>query len=165
MVSGHVLVSLPMAEVRHTFDALIEAGTGGGALIEVPLDIEAVFGTRGRVKVRATFDGHPYRGSIAPMGGRYVLGLVKAIREAIGKGPGDHVAVTLEPDHEERLVEVPPELADALGRHPEAARFFEGLAYTYRKEYARWIAGAKRPETRARRLEKAIETLARGEKL
>ncbi len=154
-----------MTPPEQSFQAEIEAGRGGGALVAVPFDVESVYGTRGRVKIKATFDGHPYRGSIAPMGGRHVLGIVKSIREAIGKSVGDTVAVTLELDTEERTVDVPPELAEALHASPAAAEFFQSLAYTYRKEYARWIAGAKRPETRSRRLAQAIDKLARGETL
>ncbi len=154
-----------MASSKQRFEAEIKAGSGGGALVEIPFDVEQTYGTRGRVKVRATLDDHTYRGSIAPMGGSHVLGVIKSIREALGKSVGDSVRVTLEQDVEERTVDVPPELADALSDHPKARRFFDGLAYTYRKEYAAWIAGAKRPETRARRLERAVGMLERGEKL
>jgi hypothetical protein len=150
---------------RRELVATIEEARGGGALVEIPFDVEEVYGARGRVKIRATFDGHPYRGSIAPMGGRHLLGITKAIREAIGKQPGDRVEVAVERDTEERTVEVPAELTAALAEHPEAQRAFDGLAYTYRKDYARWVGGAKRAETRARRLEKAIDKLSRGEKL
>lgn len=150
---------------RQEFEATIESGSGGGAAVTIPFDVETVYGTRGRVKVKATFDGHPYRGSIAPMGGRHLLGVTQAVRAAIGKSVGDTVAVVLERDTDERQVEVTAELARALAEKPEALRFFNGLAYTYRKEYAQWIAGAKRAETRARRLDKAIELLTRGEKL
>lgn len=154
-----------MSPTAKRFLAEIEEGKGGGALIVIPFDVESVYGTRGRVRVKATFDGHPYRGSIAPMGGRHVLGLVKPIREAIGKSAGDSVEVVVEPDTEERTVEIPPELTEALEASPAASEFYAGLAYTYRKEYARWIADAKRPETRSRRLAKAIDKLSRGEKL
>lgn len=150
---------------RREFEATIEAGGGGGALVAIPFDVEEVYGTRGRVKVKATFDGHPYRGSIAPMGGRHLLGVTKAVRAAIGKSMGDVVAVSLERDTQERQVEVPAELAEALATNREAQTFFDGLAFTYRKEYAQWIAGAKRPETRARRLGQAIDKLGRGERL
>jgi len=150
---------------RRAFEATIEAGGGGGALVAIPFDVGDVYGTRGRVKIQATFDGHPYRGSIAPMGGRHLLGVTKAVRAAIGKSIGDVVAVTLERDTQERRVEVPTDLAEALAASPEAQAFFDGLAFTYRKEYAQWITAAKRPETRARRLDRAIDKLARGEKL
>lgn len=147
------------------FEAEIVAASRGGALVRIPFDVEAVYGTRGRVAVRATFDGHPYRGSIAPMGGGHVLGVRKDVRAAIGKTVGDTVAVTLERDDEPRTVEVPPDLAAALAAEPAARAFFDELAFTYRKEYVRWIADAKRDETRRRRVARAVEKLARGERL
>lgn len=151
---------------KERFEAEILAGRGGGAYVEFPFDVEKVYGTRGRVKVRATFDGEPYRGSIAPMGGGvHVLGITKAIRDAIDKSVGDSVVVVVEPDSEPRIVELPEDLAEALAENPAARKFFDGLAYTYRKDYARWIGGAKKTETRQRRLKQAIEKLTRGERL
>lgn len=147
------------------FTATLETGSGGGAFVTIPFDVESVWGTRGRVKVRATIDGRPYRGSVTPMGGRHVLGILKAIREELGKSTGDPVEIVLERDLEERTVEVPPDFLEALATQPQAAAFFEGLAFTYRKEYVRWINDAKRPETRARRLAKALDKLENGEKL
>ena len=146
------------------FDAEVREGRGGGAWVEVPLDVKATFGS-GRPRVFATFEGRPYRGSIASMGGCWALGIPKAIRESIGKGVGDRLRVTLARDEQPRTVEVPEDLARALAGAPRARAFFEGLSYTARKEYARWIAEAKREETRARRLSQALEKLARGEKL
>lgn len=154
-----------MTPKRRTFEAEIEAGRGGGAFVVVPFDVESAYGARGRVKVKATFDGQPCRGSIAPMGGRHLLGIVRSIREELGKSIGDRVAVTLELDTEERTVQVPPELAEVLQASPAAAEFYGGLSYTCRREYAQWIAAGKRPETRLRRAAKAIDKLGRGEKL
>ena len=145
------------------FDATIREGRGGGAYVEVPLDVKATFGSA-RSKVLATFDGHPYRGSIASMGGGRVLGIAKAIRSAIGKDVGDAVHVTLAADEAPRTVEVPPDLADALDSHPEARAFFDGLSYTHRKEIARAVEGGKREETRRHRVQEAVEKLQRGEK-
>lgn len=129
----------------------------------VPFDVREAYGTGGQVRVKASFDGEPYRGSIAPMGGgRHALGISKAIRAAIGKDVGDSVKVELERDSEPRTVETPPDLAAVLKRAPAAQREFDKLSYTHRKEYVRWIEEAKKPETRARRLEKTIEMLTPG---
>jgi uncharacterized protein YdeI (YjbR/CyaY-like superfamily) len=97
--------------------------------------------------------------------GCHVLGMTKALRAATGKDIGATVRVTIERDDAPRTVDVPPELEAALDGHAKAKAFFDGLSYTSKKEYAQWIAGAKRPETRARRLDQAIEKLRRGEKL
>lgn len=142
------------------FEATVEAGPRGGAFVEVPFDPAEAFGGR-RPKVRATFDGHPYRGSIASMGGRPLLGLTREVRDAIGKDVGDRVAVTVTRDDEPRTVRVPPALAEALEGAGLRERF-DALAYTHRKEYAQWVAEAKREETRARRVAKAVEMIASG---
>ena len=148
-----------------TFDAKIIAGSGGGAWVEFPYDVEQMFGTRGRIAVKATFDGEPYRGSLANMGtGCHCLGILKGIREKIGKQPGDKVHVELEQDTAERTVELPADFAAALKKNKQAVAFFEKLSYTNRKEYARWIESAKREETRKSRIEQAITKLATGEK-
>ncbi len=130
------------------------------AYIEFPYDVKREFGTAGRVKIQATFDGHPYRGSLAPMGGDcHLLGLTQQVRKNIGKEPGDTVSVVLQQDTEPRTVELPQELQEWLDKRPEEKEFFEGLSYTNRKEYAQWITGAKKKETRNRRLEKAFSLL------
>ncbi|RPJ53148.1 MAG: DUF1905 domain-containing protein [Methanobacteriota archaeon] len=127
------------------------------AFIEFPYDVETEFGVRGQVKVRAFFDGVEYRGSLARMGGeRHILGLAKKIRDAIGKKPGDMVHIVLSEDTEPRTVAIPDDLRQILDDHPSAGAFFETLSYTNRKEYVRWIEGAKAEETRRRRLEKAV---------
>lgn len=149
---------------KKRFQAELRPGHGGGAFVEIPFDVHDVFGTRGQVPVRATFDGEPYRGSLAPMGGRHVLGVTRAIREAIGKDVGDSVHVVLEQDTEPRTVSVPPDLAAALSKAPGAAKTFDGLSYTRRKEYVRWVEEAKKPETRARRLREVIERVTAARK-
>jgi len=126
--------------------------------------VEATFGKK-RLPVVATFDGIPYRGTAVRMGGpQHILVVLKAIREQLGKGPGDTVKVTLEEDTAPREVEVPADFRQALGAHPASAAFFDGLAYSHRREYVRWIEDAKREETRRSRIEKAIGMLADGKK-
>ena len=150
-----------MANKKYEFTAEILKHDGMDAgYIEFPYDVEEEFGTRGQVKVKATFDGHPYRGSLVTMGhDRHWLGVIKKVREAIGKGPGDRVHVIIQKDEKGRTVEVPEVLLGWLNEHPEEKDFFEDLAYTYQKEYVRWITGAKREETRERRLNKTFEML------
>ena len=88
--------------MEHRFTAIIErSGDMDAAYVVVPVDIRAVYGV-GRLKVEATFDGEPYRGSVVNMGVKdaegnicYIIGITKAIRQRIGKSFGDTVAVTL----------------------------------------------------------------------
>ena len=149
---------------KYTFTAKIAAVGNGGAFVLFPYSVEKEFGTRGRVPVQASFDGIPYRGSLTRCGATdHMLGMLKSIREQVGKGPGDTVAVVVWKDEGERTVEVPPDLAKLLDRHG-LRPFFEKLSYTHRKEYCRWITEAKKEETRTRRLEKAVEMLCKGVK-
>jgi hypothetical protein len=150
--------------MKHRFTAPIEDAGRGGAYVTVPFDVEEAFGSK-RPKVRATFDGVPYRGTLVRMGGpRHFLPILKGIRERIGKGLGDAVEVTLEADTAPREVAVPGDLAAALAETPEARAFFDGLAYTHRREYVRWIEEARRAETRARRVARAVAMLREGKK-
>ena len=107
-------------------------------------------------------DAHPLRSRLAVYGGETVLGLTNAFRAQAGIQVGDVVAVELERDDEPREVEVPPELRAALDADDAARAAFDGLSFTHRKEYARWIAEAKRKETRERRLAKAVRMLREG---
>lgn len=102
------------------------------------------------------------RTTVSVYGGRSYVGFRKEIQEAAGIRLGDRIRVRIEPDLEPREIEVPEDLARALGRNRAASQAFERLSYTHRKEYVQWIVGAKRPETRQRRVEKAIEMLLAG---
>jgi hypothetical protein len=147
---------------RIEFDAVVEAGRGGGALVVMPAKSADVFGTGARFPVKATFNGRAYRGSTMPIGdGTFCVGITKALRAAAGVEIGDTVHVVVERDDDPRTVEVPPELAGALRRAGLEERF-GAMAYTHRKEYVEWISDAKREQTRAARIEKAVAMIAEG---
>ncbi|TDW98892.1 YdeI/OmpD-associated family protein [Kribbella sp. VKM Ac-2566] len=141
-----------------TFEAAIVVNDGGGAWVEVPGEVVAALGGGGRIPVVATFDGVGYRGSIASMGGCMALGVLKSIRSELGKGAGDAVTVTVERDNGERVVDVPEDLAAALAE-AGLREVFDGLSYSHRREHVNAINDAKKPETRARRIAKALEML------
>lgn len=147
---------------RYKFAAKIIAGDGGGTGVLFPYDTEAEFGTKGRVPIHATFDGLPYTGSLIKYGfPQHTLHLPKEIRVQLGKHPGDIIAVVVWRDESERILEVPEPFLDLL-RKEGLLPVFEQLSYTHRKEYCRWIAEAKKEETRLRRLQKAVEMLRDG---
>lgn len=149
---------------KYKFKAKIEAGRGGGAFVFFPHDTEKEFATKGKVPVKATFDGVPYTGSLIKYGNPlHMLHVPKAIREQIGKDPGDVMDVIVWKDDEVRKLETPPELASLLKREG-LLPFFDQLSYTHRKEYCRWITEAKKAETRAARLQKAVAMLRKGVK-
>jgi len=144
------------------FTAVIEQNKGiDAAYVKFPFDTEQLFGTKGQVKVVATFDGvAEYRGSLANMGqGCHVLGLTKEIRMKINKTFGDTVNVELAKDLQERTVSIPHDAQVLLDANKDAEEFFETLSYTNRKEYIVWIESAKKEETRAKRLAEFITKL------
>ena len=140
------------------FRAPIVAADRGGAYVVVPATVVDALGGGGRIPVRATFDGVEYRGSIASMGGEKVLGVLKAIRDQLGKVPGDAVVVTVARDDAPRTVTVPDDLGAALTAAGRRAAF-EALSFSHQREYVEWIEDAKRAETRARRITKTVEQL------
>ena len=150
--------------MKKSFTAEIKNAGGGGAYVEVPFDVDAAFGSK-RPKVRAMIEVVPYRGILTRMGTDcHLLVVLKEIREQIGKTFGDEVTITVEPDTEPRVVEVPAELKKAFKTEQEAKVFFDRLSYTHQREYVMWINEAKREETRLNRISKAVEMLKQGKK-
>jgi hypothetical protein len=129
--------------------------------IQVPLDVPAVFG-KARAPVRGTINGQPFRSTVAVYGGRYYLPVNRALRDAAGVAAGDAVVIELEPDDEPRTVDPPADLAGALAADPGAKAAFDGLSYTHQREYAEWVAEAKRETTRRRRVEQAVRMVKEG---
>jgi hypothetical protein len=115
-----------------------------------------------RFPVVATVEGYTWRTTVARMRGEFLLGLSREVREGAGVEAGDTIDLQLELDTKPREVDVPEALATALAKDANARAAYEKLSYTHRKEYARWIAEAKRDETRERRVAKAIEQLRAG---
>lgn len=149
---------------RKTFSARIESpGDNNGGYVTIPFSCEKEYGTKGQVKVKAWFDGHPYRGILANMGtGNHIIIVRKDIQKAIAKKAGDMITVELERDQEERVVDVPKELEILLTKNLKAKNFFDSLSFTNRKEYAQWVSSAKKPETRLKRLSETLEKLTNG---
>src|SRR5689334_7476633 len=149
---------------KQTFTAVIQNAGGGGAYVEVPFDVEQAFGSK-RPRVKVLIEGIPYRSTLMRMGSEHhILGVLKNIRVQIGKTFGDEVTVTIEPDAEPRLIEIPTDLMKELKKDKEAKAFFDKLSYTHQKEYVRWVEEAKREETRQNRIAKTIEMLKKGKR-
>lgn len=133
---------------------------GGGTLVPIPRRVARELGLTGMPKVQAVIAGTPYRGSLMPMGdGTYCLGVLKSIQQAAGVGQGDTITVELELDTSPRTVELPPDLAIAIAHDNKATAAWDALSYTNKKEMARSLEEAKRPETRERRLAQALRKL------
>lgn len=128
--------------------------------IIIPLDVHKEFGSRARVPVRGTINGFPFRSSIFPMSdGRHYMVVNKPTREGAKVKGGERIKVVMERDDEPREVTPPEDLAKALKSNKAAHAAWEKLSYSSRKEYAIAVEEAKRPETRARRIEKAVAEL------
>lgn len=124
--------------------------------IEVPPEVVEALGQGKRPKVVVTLKRYTYRSTVAVMRGKFLIPLAKEHRASIGVKDGETVSVTLDLDMAPREVAVPDDLAAAL----EAAGLratFDALAFTHRKEHVRAIEEAKKPETRLKRIEKAVE--------
>jgi hypothetical protein len=99
---------------------------------------------------------------VARMGGENLLGFSKKLRSDLGVKIGETIDLVIALDSGSRSVDVPPALAEVLGREPDAKAAFDKLAPSHQKEFARWIDDAKRDETRRARVHKALQMLRDG---
>jgi len=146
-------------EKVYRFKAKIETTDGGGAFVYFPYDVQKEFGIKGRVPVKATFDGVAYTGSMVKYGDpKHMLLILKSIRAQIGKAGGDEVEVTVQHDVAERTIAAPKDFIDAL-KAEKLLTSFEKMSFSHRKEYITWIESAKKQETRESRIVNALEML------
>ena len=145
----------------HAFRATLEQDDRTtGTYVIIPFDVPATFGGRARVPVRGTLNATPFRGSIVPMGsGLYALGVNRELRSQAEARAGDEVAIELARDDEPRLVTPPADLTQALAESETAQAAWNKLSYSHRKDMVDAIQAAKKPETRARRVARAIAEL------
>lgn len=123
----------------------------------VPNAVTKGFGGRIRVPVVVTIKGVSHRTTICNMGLGPMIGIPAAVRTAARIAPGDRIVVCLRADREERTVAMPADFSNALSAAQRST--FDRLAYTHRKEYVEWIEQARKPETRARRIQQVREKL------
>jgi uncharacterized protein YdeI (YjbR/CyaY-like superfamily) len=109
--------------------------------------------------VNVTLNGYSYRTTVGVMGGEFMIPLSAEHREKAGLAAGDAVKVTLTLDSAPRTVEVPEDLAAELAKEPDAKAFFESLSYSQQLAHALAVGGAKKPETRERRLQETMQML------
>ena len=138
---------------------MIEAATGGGAAAKIPLDAGAQLGGLKQMRITGTLNGTPFRSSTMPYRGAFYLGVHKATRDAAGVEIGDEVELELTRDDSPRVLEIPPELEAAFVAEPALRERFDALSFSRRRDLASPISQAKKPETRAARLQKAVAAL------
>ena len=147
-----------------SFTTKIEGTEKGRAYIVLPFEPAKAWGPKDRYHVRGTINGNRVRGPLEAFGRGYFLPLGPVYRRDNGLHVGDTVEVTLAPEGP-RTEALAPDIAAALQAEPDAARFFDGLATFYRKNYLRWIDATKRsPEIRAQRIADLVKLMKAGEK-
>lgn len=144
------------------FVAKLELSKKTATGIQVPDEMVEALGGGKKPAVKVTIGSYTYRTTIGSMGGKYMLPVSKENREGAGIQAGDEIEIELELDTEPREVNVPADFEEAINRHEEARRFFEGLSYSNKRRFVLNIEGAKSAETRQRRIEKSVELLREG---
>ena len=147
---------------EQTFDAIVET-EGKFTFVSLPFSPRAAWGARPRFSVAGTINGVAVRGTLGAFKGDYFLRLGAAWLRDCGIETGAKVTVTLalEGPHEGNLA---ADILDALSASPKAKSFFDGLPTFYRKNFIRWIEGAKRAETRAKRIAEMVVLLEEGKR-
>jgi hypothetical protein len=132
---------------------------GNNVGIDVPPEVRDALGGGKNPLVVVTLNGFTYPGKIASMAGKLLISVSAEIRQKAGVKGGETHEVTLVLDDKPRVIEPTEDLAAALAADPAAAAAWEKLSPSNRKAHVTAIEGAKAPETRARRVLKALETL------
>ncbi len=140
-------------------DTVVEASGPAAAIVLSDEQVEELGGGR-RAAVKLTIGDRTARLRLAVRGGRNLLGLSKAARAELGVEIGEAVHAVIEVDTAERTIELPDDFATALDAQPGARTAFDALPPSHRREHVRAILEAKRPETRARRIEAALARLS-----
>jgi hypothetical protein len=138
-----------------TFETTVAAsGTNTG--IEVPGDLIEQLAAGRRPPVLVNVNGYEYRNTVAVMGGRHMISISAAVRNATGLKGGDPIRVRLTVADTAREVNVPSDFAAALAADERAGAFFDKLSNSVQRYHVDNINGAKSADTRQRRIDKAI---------
>jgi hypothetical protein len=145
---------------QHKFKTkLIGHAEINAAGIKPPFDVVEVFGRKGRVPVKGTINGFPFRSSLMNMGDGHMMAVNAEMRAGAKCKAGDAVAVVMELDEEKRTVEVPAYLKTVITRDARAKEAWGKLSFTHQKEWVRAVEEAKKPETREKRIAAMMEDL------
>jgi hypothetical protein len=144
---------------KRSFNAEIKRHEPGWHYIDMPFDAKEAYGKASRIAVNATVDGLAFRTSLLPGADGHYMVINETMREATGKGLGDTIRVELDVDEQLREVTMPVDMQQALHKDKKAMECYAALAYSHRKRHIEWVEGAKKAETRARRVERLIREL------
>lgn len=129
----------------------------------IPFSVEEEYGTKGRFNVQAIIDGHPFSATLLPSRNGHYMVYNKAMKSVCKKEIGDSIHVILRSDKEERILNIPDYILEAIRSNPIANSKFNELPYYIKREEINKIEEAKKGETRIRRLEKFIQKLTEKE--
>jgi hypothetical protein len=132
------------------------------AAFHPPFDVAETFGRKGRVPVKGTINGFPFRSSLMNMGECHMMVVNLQLRDGAKCKAGDTVAIALELDDAKRTVAVPAWLKKIIDADSKAKAAWPKLSFTHQKEYVREIVEAKREETRDKRVALMIRNLRTG---
>jgi len=143
-----------------SFRAKLELVPHGGQYVVVPQRIADAAGLEYAARVRGTVNGSPYRSSLMKYSGVFHMGVPKASLAQAGVKPGTRVALTIELDDQPLPTDVvPADLAKRLAASAAAERAWQALRPSLKREHVKQLLAAKKPETRARRLEATLRAL------
>jgi len=142
------------------FHAIAAARPGGGIRVDLPFDPSAAWPDRDAYHVTGTVGGRRFRGPLK-RSSPWTLELGPAWCRDPGFAAGDEVEVLMALEGPQSTT-MGPDVAEAFRSEPDAARFFDSMPTFYRNNAARSIAGAKRPETRFKRIQEAVDRAKRG---
>ena len=150
---------------QHKFKVklLSQDGTEVAAL-KPPFDVTEVFQRKGRVPVKGTVNGFPFRSSLMNMGDGHMMAVNAEMRAGAKCKGGDTVSVVMELDEAERSIEVPAYIKKIINSDAKAKAFWQTISFTHKKEYVREIEDAKRPETREKRIAAMMDALRNGKR-
>lgn len=136
-----------------------ESRKDASASFTLPFDTREVWG-RAKVPVKVTVNRYTWRSTVGNRGGIQYIVVNADARRGAGVKAGDLVTITLEPDTEKRVIEVPIPLRRALGTR--LTQKLNALSFTHKKEFIVWYSEAKKEDTRVRRVEKMKRMLSEG---
>lgn len=156
------------SKIRFKAKLLRPAETAKGdpwAFLILPGNASAKLPTRGMTTIKGTINGYPFRATLEPDGQRsHWLKVNRKMCEAAGAEVGDVVTLEIMSVGEEPEPGVPADLRTALAAAPKAQALWSDITPIARRDWIHWITSAKRPETRARRIDNACEMLAAGKR-
>jgi len=133
--------------------------SGNNTGIIVPPEVRDALNGGKNPLVVVSLAGHTWRSKVATMGEWLLVGVSAEIRAITGVKGNETHEVELILDDQPRIVEAPGDLQAALDADPVALAAWNKLAPSHKKAHVTAIEGAKAPETRLRRVQKAIEML------